>query len=121
MECQLCGGAGWCPSCDGHRKDRCDLCDGTGICPHCHGTGKECAVGATATTRIVNTTGKAIPMTTTRMKNRPSSVARLVRRLERERKCWIRPQDTEVPTAQAWRAGVAEGIRLSQVAIKKGV
>jgi hypothetical protein len=27
----------------------------------------------------------------------------------------------EVPTEQAWRAGVAEGLRLAQVAIRKGV
>ena len=45
----------------------------------------------------------------------------MVRRLERERKTWIRPQDAEIPTAKAWRAGVAEGIRLAQVAIRKGV
>jgi hypothetical protein len=70
---------------------------------------------------VSNTIGKAPTMTATRVKNRPAGVGRLVRRLERERKCWIRPQDTEVPTAQAWRAGVAEGIRLAQVAIRKGV
>lgn len=60
-------------------------------------------------------------MSATRVKNRPAGVGRLVRRLERERKTWNRPQEAEVPTAQAWRAGVAEGIRLAQVAIRKGV
>ena len=45
----------------------------------------------------------------------------MVRRLERERKTWTRPAETEIPTAQAWRAGVAEGIRLAQIAIRKGV
>ena len=45
----------------------------------------------------------------------------MVRRLEAERRNWTRPQEREVPTAQAWRAGVAEGIRLAQVAIRKGV
>ena len=60
-------------------------------------------------------------MRTTGVKNRPAGVGRLVRRLERERKSWIRPQEAEIPTAQAWRAGVAEGIRLAQLAIRKGV
>lgn len=79
-------------------------------------------MGAISTaTYAKNTSGKATPMTASRVKNRPAGVGRLVRRLERERKTWIRPQDTEVPTAQAWRAGVAEGIRLAQVAIRKGV
>jgi hypothetical protein len=59
-------------------------------------------------------------MRATRVKNRPTGVGRLVRRLERERKTWTRPQEAEIPTAQAWRAGVAEGIRLAQVAIRKG-
>jgi hypothetical protein len=50
-----------------------------------------------------------------------TGVARLVRRLERERRDWARPEDREIPTAQAWRAGVAEGLRLAQIAIQKGV
>lgn len=60
-------------------------------------------------------------MPTTRVRNRTTGVGRLVRRLERERRTWSRPLEVEVPTAQAWRAGVAEGIRLAQVAIRKGV
>jgi hypothetical protein len=48
-------------------------------------------------------------------------VSRLVRRLERERRVWTAPDGPEIPTAQAWRAGVAEGIRLAQLAIRKGV
>lgn len=48
-------------------------------------------------------------------------VGRLVRRLERERRQWARSGEREIPTEQAWRAGVAEGIRLAQVAIRKGV
>lgn len=48
-------------------------------------------------------------------------VGRLVRRLERERRAWSQADEREIPTAQAWRAGVAEGIRLAQVAIRKGV
>lgn len=63
---------------------------------------------------------KGSDMPTNRMKNRPAGVTRLVRRLERERRSWSRPLEAEVPTAQAWRAGVAEGIRLAQVAIRKG-
>jgi hypothetical protein len=51
-------------------------------------------------------------------------VGRLVRRLERERRTWTRHPGHEgpmVPTEQAWRAGVAEGLRLAQTAIRKGV
>jgi hypothetical protein len=50
-----------------------------------------------------------------------AGVSRLVRRLERERRAWTAPDGPEIPTAQAWRAGVAEGIRLAQLAIRKGV
>jgi hypothetical protein len=50
-------------------------------------------------------------------------VSRLVRRLEKERRQYTRPaeEETEVPTATAWRAGIAEGLRLAQLAIRKGV
>ncbi len=57
-------------------------------------------------------------------RRRPTTgVGRLVRRLERERRTWTRRpvHDTPVPTEQAWRAGVAEGLRLAQVAIRRGV
>jgi hypothetical protein len=50
-----------------------------------------------------------------------SGVGRLVRRIERERRAWSRRPVEELPTEQAWRAGVAEGLRLAQVAIRKGV
>jgi hypothetical protein len=52
-----------------------------------------------------------------------TGVGRLVRRLEKERRQYARPagEDAEVPTAVAWRAGIAEGLRLAQVAIRKGV
>ena len=50
-----------------------------------------------------------------------SGVGRLVRRIERERRAWSRRFVDEVPTERAWRAGVAEGLRLAQVAIRKGV
>ncbi|MBV9922776.1 MAG: hypothetical protein JOY78_18260 [Pseudonocardia sp.] len=50
-----------------------------------------------------------------------TGVGRLVRRIERERRSWSRRPPDEVPTEQAWRAGVAEGLRLAQVAIRKGV
>ena len=52
-----------------------------------------------------------------------TGVSRLVRRLERERRQWTRPATgtVEVPTETAWRAGVAEGLRLAQTAIRKGV
>ena len=49
-----------------------------------------------------------------------TGVGRLVRRLERERRRWSRG-DSPIATEQAWRAGVAEGLRLAQIAIRKGV
>jgi hypothetical protein len=54
---------------------------------------------------------------------RPSAgVGRLVRRLERERRAWTRRPDHEpVATEVAWRAGVVEGLRLAQTAIRRGV
>ncbi|MFC4949043.1 hypothetical protein [Pseudonocardia sp. GCM10023141] len=54
---------------------------------------------------------------------RPSAsknvVRRLVRRLERERRNWSRGEADLFPTEQAWRAGIQEGLRLAQVAIRK--
>ena len=50
-----------------------------------------------------------------------TGVGRLVRRIEREHRTWSRRPAEELPTEQAWRAGVAEGLRLAQVAIRKGV
>ena len=60
------------------------------------------------------------PMTTSRGRA-SAGVGRLVRRIERERRVWSRPPLEELPTEQAWRAGVAEGLRLAQLAIRKGV
>jgi hypothetical protein len=58
-----------------------------------------------------------------RTRQLPAGIGRLVRRLERERRAWTRraPGEAPVPTEVAWRAGVAEGIRLAQAAIRKGV
>ena len=59
-----------------------------------------------------------------RVRQPAGGVGRLVRRLERERRSWVRRPDRDppvVPTEQAWRAGVAEGLRLAQAAIRKGV
>ena len=53
-----------------------------------------------------------------------TGVGRLIRRLERERRAWTRRPDPDGPvvaTEIAWRAGVAEGLRLAQLAIRKGV
>jgi hypothetical protein len=62
-------------------------------------------------------------ITTTRPsgRTRPTTfgVGRLVRRLERERRQWIVPDGPELPTEQAWRAGIAEGLRLAALAIRK--
>lgn len=49
-----------------------------------------------------------------------SGVGRLLRRLERERRRFLQPDHREVPTELAWRSGVAEGLRLAQLAIRKG-
>ena len=56
-----------------------------------------------------------------RTANPATGVGRLVRRIERERRSWSRRPPDELPTEQAWRAGVAEGLRLAQLAIRKGV
>ncbi|CAA9383696.1 MAG: hypothetical protein AVDCRST_MAG66-491 [uncultured Pseudonocardia sp.] len=60
---------------------------------------------------------------TSSSRTRPTAgVSRLVRRLERERRRWTLRDGVElVATEQAWRAGVAEGLRLAQTAIRKGV
>ena len=50
-----------------------------------------------------------------------TGVRRLVRRLEHERRRWSRGPSDLAPTEQAWRAGIAEGYRLAQIAIRKGV
>jgi hypothetical protein len=50
-----------------------------------------------------------------------AGVGRLVRRLEAERRKWSRRPVEVLPTELAWRAGVAEGLRLAQLAIRKGV
>ncbi|MEV1295817.1 hypothetical protein [Pseudonocardia sp. NPDC049635] len=60
--------------------------------------------------------------TTTNTRQRSTSgVGRLVRRLEIERRRWARTEAPVIATEQAWRAGVAEGLRLAQLAIRKGV
>ena len=58
---------------------------------------------------------------TTRTARQTTGVGRLLRRIEHERRSWTRRPVEELPTEQAWRAGVAEGLRLAQVAIRKGV
>jgi hypothetical protein len=62
-----------------------------------------------------------ITTSTSKNKRPVAGVARLVRRIERERRTWSRHYVDEVPTEQAWRAGVAEGLRLAQLAIRRGV
>lgn len=59
--------------------------------------------------------------TSTRRGSAGAGVGRLLRRIERERRTWSRHPVEELPTEQAWRAGVAEGLRLAQLAIRKGV
>lgn len=60
------------------------------------------------------------PRSNSRTRQPSAGVGRLVRRLEHMRRGWSRG-DSPIPTEQAWRAGVAEGLRLAQVAIRKGV
>ena len=55
-----------------------------------------------------------------RVRQPAHGVRRLVRRLERERRKWTRGK-SPIATEQAWRAGVAEGLRLAQTAIRRGV
>jgi hypothetical protein len=75
---------------------------------------------STASTRT--TEGEnAMSSNTAIRRTRGTGVGRLLRRIERERRSWMRHFVDEVPTEQAWRAGVAEGLRLAQVAIRKGV
>lgn len=47
---------------------------------------------------------------------------RLIRRLDGQRRAWMRrPLDGElVATEVAWRAGVAEGLRLAAATLRKG-
>jgi hypothetical protein len=59
-----------------------------------------------------------------RVRQPAAGVGRLVRRLERERRTWTRRSTDGEPlvaTEVAWRAGIAEGLRLAQAAIRKGV
>ncbi len=56
-----------------------------------------------------------------RVRQPAGGVGRLVCRLERERRRWSRDGGSGVPTERAWRAGVAEGLRLAQAAIRRGV
>jgi hypothetical protein len=70
------------------------------------------------------TTNTASRVSKDRRRPPTTGVGRLVRRLERERRSWARRPAHDgpmVPTEQAWRAGVAEGLRLAQAAIRKGV
>ena len=50
-----------------------------------------------------------------------TGVGCLVRRLERERRKWSWGALDRGPTEQAGRAGGGEGLRLAQLAIRKGV
>lgn len=50
-----------------------------------------------------------------------AGVSRLVRRLEHQRRTWTRGLAELTATEQAWNAGIAEGLRLAQITIRKGV
>ena len=74
-------------------------------------------------TKTNTNTGTAV-MNGARRRQPAAGVGRLVRRLERERRTRVRRPDRDAPvvaTEVAWRAGVAEGLRLAQLAIRKGV
>lgn len=70
---------------------------------------------------VARETGSGIGMVEMNTKRSGVGVGRLLRRLERERRRYVHAGGEEVPTEQAWRAGIAEGIRLAQLAIRKGV
>lgn len=59
--------------------------------------------------------------TMTNTRTRTHGVSRLVRRLEHQRRAWSRGQVELTATERAWNAGIAEGLRLAQIAIRKGV
>lgn len=65
-----------------------------------------------------------VPVVNGRVRQPAAGVRRLIRRLERERRTWVRHLTHDGPmvaTEVAWRAGVAEGLRLAQTAIRRGV
>ena len=69
-----------------------------------------------------NTISKTSTANRGRSRQPVPGVGRLVRRLERERRAWTRhPDHDPVATEVAWHAGVAEGLRLAQAAIRRGV
>ncbi len=58
-----------------------------------------------------------------RVRVQVAGARRVIRRLESERRTWMRraPGAELVATELAWRAGVAEGLRLAQATLRKGV
>jgi hypothetical protein len=62
-----------------------------------------------------------VEMGDTIVRRSSSGVRRLVDRLERERRRFMVADEVEIPTARAWRVGVVEGLRLAQLAIRRGV
>jgi hypothetical protein len=52
---------------------------------------------------------------------RTHGVSRLVRRLEHQRRTWTRGQVELTATERAWNAGIAEGLRLAQITVRKAV
>lgn len=58
---------------------------------------------------------------TRRTRGSITGTRRLVRSLEHQRRTWSRGQLDLTATERAWNAGIAEGLRLAQLAIRKGV
>jgi len=58
---------------------------------------------------------------TRRTRTSITGARRLVRSLEHQRRTWSRGQDGMTATERAWNAGIAEGLRLAQLVIRKGV
>lgn len=55
-----------------------------------------------------------------RVRVQVNGARRLIRRLDGQRRVWLRrPAGELVATELAWRAGVAEGLRLAQVTLRK--
>ena len=59
--------------------------------------------------------------TLTPARTRIHGVSRLVRRLEHQRRTWTRGQVELTATERAWNAGIAEGLRLAQITVRKAV
>lgn len=73
-------------------------------------------MGNTATIRAVGSTEGV------RVRVQMNGARRVIRRLDGQRRTWMRrPDGAELAATElAWRAGIAEGLRLAQITLRKG-